>query len=79
MSERVLRPMPMGARDCEACSGTGETSPWEHDHHVWLRGQPIAVCGACRGAGMVSRWGFRLSAAKVLGTQRRMSQILFGD
>jgi hypothetical protein len=79
MSEaRVLRPMLMGARDCEACAGTGEPSPWEYDHHLWLRGQPIAVCGACHGAGMVSKWGFRLSARKVLEGHRRMNETLFG-
>lgn len=77
-AERILRPMPMGSHECAACAGTGEPSPWEHDHHIWLRGQPIAVCGACRGAGQVGRWGFRLSAAKVLAHYRRMEEIMFG-
>jgi hypothetical protein len=76
---RVMRPMPMGTRECMACAGTGDTSPWEHDHHIWLRGEPIAVCGACKGAGKVGRWGFPLSAAKALAQHRQMSNILFGS
>jgi hypothetical protein len=76
--ERVMRPMPNNSKECDACAGTGDTSPWEHDHHMWLRGEPIAVCGACRGAGRVSKWGFRLSARKVLQSYQRMNAILFG-
>jgi hypothetical protein len=76
-TERTMRPMPDGARDCSACCGTGESSPWEYDHHIWVRGEPIAVCGACRGAGMMGRFGFRISAAKVLARHRLMSSILF--
>jgi hypothetical protein len=77
MSERrVYRPMPMGSKDCSACCGTGDPSPWEYDHAVWVRGEPIAVCGACRGSGYVSRWGFRISAAKVLAQYRYMNTLL---
>jgi hypothetical protein len=73
---RVLRPMPMGTRECSACAGTGEPSPWEHDHHIWLRGNPIAVCGACRGSGYLTRFGFRVSPAKVLARYRFMNELL---
>jgi len=73
----TMRPMPNGSKECDACAGTGETSPWEWDHAVWVRGEPIAVCGACRGAGKVSRWGFRLSATKVLASYANMNRILF--
>lgn len=40
---------------CESCAGTGEPSPWEYDRYVWLKGVAYAVCGACGGAGRVSR------------------------
>jgi hypothetical protein len=75
-SERVYRPMPMGTRECDACCGTGEPSPWEYDHYIWLRGQPIAVCGSCRGSGYLTKWGFRVSAEKVLERHRFMASIL---
>lgn len=78
MTARVIRPMPKGSVECSSCAGTGEPSPWEHDYHIWLRGEPIAVCGACRGAGKLSKWGFRLSAGKVLNLYRRANRILRG-
>ncbi len=77
MSAPTLRPMPANSRECRACCGTGEPSPWEYDHAVWVRGEPIAVCGACRGAGRVRIFGFHLSAAKVLRRYREMNAILF--
>jgi hypothetical protein len=49
-------------RKCDACTGTGEPSPWEWDHYVWRSRIPHAVCGSCRGSGLLTRWGFRLSA-----------------
>jgi hypothetical protein len=69
---RTYRPMPSGTNECDACAGTGGPSPWEYDHHIWLRGQPVAVCGACRGSGYLTRWGFRVSAARVLARHRWM-------
>jgi ribosomal protein L3 len=75
---RTYRLQPMNSKECQACAGTGDPSPWEHDHHVWMRGEAIAVCGACRGAGIVGRWGFRISPAKHLASLRRSHAILFG-
>jgi hypothetical protein len=72
---RVMRPMPNGTHECGACCGTGEPSPWEYDHHIWLRGNPIAVCGSCRGSGYLTRFGFRVSAAKVLARYRHMNEL----
>ncbi len=76
--DRVLQAMPTGSDECASCCGTGHPSPWEHDYHVWLNGQAWAVCGACRGAGYLSKWGFRLSAAKYLRDMVSRSQMLLG-
>lgn len=55
---------PSRLRACDACAGTGRPSPWEWDHFVWTNRVPQAVCGSCRGSGVLTRWGFRLSQKK---------------
>jgi len=53
-----------GLKPCDACAGTGQPSPWEWDHIVWRDRVPLAVCGDCRGSGLLTRWGFRVSQAR---------------
>lgn len=60
-----------GLRLCDACCGTGEPSPWEWDVYVWLHGVPHAVCGACRGSGLLGRFGFRLSRRRTALLHKR--------
>jgi hypothetical protein len=75
----TLHMTPRNSRECTACAGTGDRSPWEHDHYVFVRGECIAVCGACGGAGFVTRWGFRWSAAKYAAAMRHSAAILRGE
>ena len=69
---------PVDSKECDACAGTGEPSPWEHDHYVFVKGRLIAVCGACAGAGFLTRWGFRYSAKKYARLMRQMLAALRG-
>lgn len=73
---QTLYPWPIGTKECDNCCGTGEPGPWEYDHHIFLRGAAIAVCGACRGAGRVGRFGFRLSASKIFHKRKNMMGML---
>lgn len=74
--ERIFRMMPRHSKECVSCCGTGEGSPWEHNHYLWLNGQPFAVCGACRGAGYLTKWGFRLNAETHYHNLKRSAKIL---
>lgn len=68
----------MGSVLCVNCAGSGEPGPFEYDHWIWYKGEALAVCGVCHGAGHMSRFGFRLKALKI-GTARRMMALAHGE
>jgi hypothetical protein len=61
---RLYRNGSTSMKPCDACAGTGQRSPWEHDFYIWKDRVPFAVCGGCRGSGLLGMFGRPLSQAR---------------